>query len=641
MPETPTSVDAALIRAKRLSEAGHTAEAIAVYRAILARFPSNARAKAGLAALLQSSAAPAMLPSVEAARRALAGGQAARALDLLRPLIAHQGDNPDLHLLAGGCLAALGKHGGALKHYEIAYGLRPGWAKAWFGAGNMLALLGRPAEADCAFQAVVRADATHRDAYNNLGLMCSDLGQVDEAAEAFGAAVRLDPQNVDTLNNLGLALHGLGRLDEAARWYEAALAVRDEDARTRFNLANVWKDQGRTELAVQGYCRVLAVQSDHSDAANNLGNLLREQGDVGGSKDAYLAALEVRPNSAVLLRNFADLHRFRRDDPWIWRISEVLGGTTDAAERMYLQFALGKALDDIGDTAAAFAAFAEGNLLRKAQLGYDIAADQALFAAIRRYFGDGAAQATGAGGPIFIVGMMRSGTSLVEQILASHSAVSAGGEMETMSRLALPILAAAAGNRMTREVAAGVRAGYLAEQAFPTAIHTDKMPGNFRWIGFILAAFPEARVVHLKRDRMAVGWSIFRHFFAETGNGYAYDLADIGAYSRLHDDLMDFWHRMFPGRIHEVEYERLTEDQEGVTRALLAYCGLGWEEACLRFHETPGVVRTTSSEQVRRKMYRGSSEEWRRYEEFLEPLKQALGDEKAGRITRATIYKPL
>ena len=274
--------------------------------------------------------------------------------------------------------------------------------------------------------------------------------------------------------------------------------------------------------------------------------------------------------------------------------------------------------------------------MRKRQLGYDIAADQRQFAAVKRLFDGGLPQTAddpafqGWPQPIFIVGMMRSGTSLVEKILASHTRVFGAGELEFMGRLALPLARAAEADpalRIDRDTALSVRHGYLQalaglpEQA---PVITDKMPSNLTWVGFILTAFPQAKVIHLDRDPMAVGWSIYRHYFSQDGNGHAYDLTDIGRYYRLQQDLMAFWHQVFPGRILTLNYEALTEDQEGQTRELLAWCGLEWEDACLNFHQTPGLVRTASSAQVRRAMYRGSSEEWRKYESHLGPLKAAL-----------------
>jgi hypothetical protein len=156
-------------------------------------------------------------------------------------------------------------------------------------------------------------------------------------------------------------------------------------------------------------------------------------------------------------------------------------------------------------------------------------------------------------------------------------------------------------------------------------IITDKMPLNFRWIGIILSAFPGAKIIHLKRDPMATCWSIYKRYFFVRGNGYAYDLGDLGEYYRLYADLMAFWHEKYPNVIYDVCYERLTENQEEETRRLLEFCNLEWQEECLNFHKTKRLVKTISATQVRREMYRGSSEAWRKFERHLQPLRKALG----------------
>ncbi|HSN72560.1 MAG TPA: sulfotransferase, partial [Steroidobacteraceae bacterium] len=156
-------------------------------------------------------------------------------------------------------------------------------------------------------------------------------------------------------------------------------------------------------------------------------------------------------------------------------------------------------------------------------------------------------------------------------------------------------------------------------------IITDKMPLNFRWIGMILSAFPEAKIIHTKRDPMATCWSIYKRYFFFRGNGYAYDLGDVAEYYRLYADLMAFWHQKYPNAIYDVCYERLTENQEEETRKLLEFCDLEWQEECLNFHKTKRLVKTISATQVRREMYRGSSEAWRKFERHLQPLAKALG----------------
>ena len=596
--DTELNTERALARARAFARDGKTAEAAALYRGILERFPDNRRAKEGLASLGPKGAGMARAAQAAAVRAMLGRGQTGEALTRLQPLLLADPGNPDLNLLAGAGFAASGRHEVALKHYLLALRLHPGLTAAAFGAGNMLYL----------------------------------MGQLEDAVAAFRQVVASEPQHDDALNNLGLALHGLGRLEEAEAVFGQSVAARPDSARSWFNLANCQRDRNLNDEAIRSYRKVLALDPTHADAANNLGNVLRDLGDQAGAIATYRDALRSRPDSAACWRNLADLHRFGPGDPDIERMQALLAKATRDADRMQLQFALGKAFDDLDDREAAFAAWVEANRLRKAQLGYDIALERKLFATLKRYFSGSnpPAELSPGPAPIFILGMMRSGTTLVEQILSSHSEVQAAGEQEFMTRLCLPVMERAAKDDSLRSdvaTAAQVREGYragLRSLALEGPRVTDKMPLNFRWIGFVLTAFPEAKVIHLNRDPMAVGWSIFRHYFTAKGNGYAYDLADIGAYFRMQTDLMAFWHATFPGRILEVNYERLTEDQEGQTRAMLEYCGLGWEPACLDFHTRPGPVRTASSAQVRQKMYQGSSDDWRRYGRFLDPLKAAL-----------------
>jgi hypothetical protein len=232
--------------------------------------------------------------------------------------------------------------------------------------------------------------------------------------------------------------------------------------------------------------------------------------------------------------------------------------------------------------------------------------------------------------------MPRSGTSLVEQILASHTKVHGAGELGTLEELVRPILSNLPDQNISQgkceisqNVINKVRDSYL-ERLIALKVHekiiTDKMPRNFLWIGFILSIFPEAKIIHLNRDPMGTCWSIYkRYFYATIGNGYAYDMDDLAEFYKLYIDLMSFWRERFHNNIYDLYYENLTENQEEETRKLLEFCELEWEEQCLDFHKTKRMVRTASAAQVRKQMYRGSSEAWRKYEEYLQPLVTAIG----------------
>ncbi len=236
--------------------------------------------------------------------------------------------------------------------------------------------------------------------------------------------------------------------------------------------------------------------------------------------------------------------------------------------------------------------------------------------------------------PIFIVSLPRSGTTLVEQIIASHQAVYGAGELTTLGNLIAPIIKdfSTHNNSLTKKDFLSIRQQYLdALSVFnaPEDVITDKMPLNFQYIGFILSAFPEAKIVHLKRDARATCWSIYRRYFFRVGNGWcnhgwAYNLDDLAGFYGLYTDLMDFWHQTFPDKIYDLCYEDLTTNQEEETRKLLDYCELDWDENCLNFHTTKRAVKTASALQVRQKMYQGSSEAWKKHEAYLQPLIKGL-----------------
>lgn len=596
---TAFSAEMILSKARSLARSGQPMQAARLLRALLDRHPANRKAQAAMAELIATSAraAGAALP---AAARALTAGKAAEALGLADQIAHRAPCLPDLHILRGFALAALA----------------------------------RPAEARPAFETALLLAPDRIDARMGLGNAAFALRDLTVAVTAFSDVLARQPDNIDAANNLGLALTEADRPDEALPHLRRAAEARPDRAQGPFNLANCLRALGQVAEAQSEYERALALDPGHWGAANNLGTLLRETGDRAGAEAAFRRALAIRPDAAESRRNLAEVKRFTPDDPDLDELRKASErARTDTRARMNLCFALGKALDDLGQVDDAFAAFDEGNRLRRQLYPYDPAVDDLLFDTLHRLFDTLPAPLDAAPAPfrpVFVTGMMRSGTSLVEQILAAHPDVAAGGELEAMTRAALPLAERAATDgdfRLDAATLGSVRDAYLSQTARIAAgkpVLTDKMPMNFRWIGFILGALPEARVLHLRRDPMAVGWSTFRTCFTARGNGWAWSLEDIGRFHRRHDALMDYWHRRFPGRIVEVNYEALTEDPEPQSRALVDAAGLSWHPACLDFASARTQIRTASAMQVRRGLYRGSNEQWRAYDRHLEPLKRAL-----------------
>jgi len=288
-------------------------------------------------------------------------------------------------------------------------------------------------------------------------------------------------------------------------------------------------------------------------------------------------------------------------------------------------FALAKSSEDLGNLEEAFRYLEEGNALRKKFLNYDIVQDEELFSRIRKTansfknFSFDAAGDENLPTPILILGMPRSGTTLVEQIISNHSKVIAAGELRFLKMFGSPLAEGKVG--VSEDKLRTIRNQYLNEikkLSVGRPFVTDKMPINFFYIGLICSALPEAKIVHVKRNPAATCWSNFKQYFPAKGLGYSYDLFDVVHYYQMYQELMLFWDKHYPEKIYHLDYEQLTTDQESETKKLIQYLGIGWEDACLFPEENKRYVKTVSKLQVREKVYKGSSEEWKKFEKYLD-----------------------
>ena len=450
-----------------------------------------------------------------------------------------------------------------------------------------------------------------------------DSGRIEETEQACRKMLEDFPESVLVTNVMGSALQAQGKFEEAVGVFDEAIRLMPGFAEAHSNRGNALKGLGRLEESVASYDKAIELKPELADAWHNRANALKDLGDLDDAIASYERAIRVRPDFAQAHRCLSALKSFARDDPQIDVMQRLLSGSRlPESSRSEICFALAKAQEDVGEYDRSFEFLEQGNRLRKKELRYDIEQDRKLFEQIKAMSVDAVDIASITPAPVtplFIVGMMRSGTSLVEQILASHSDVHGAGELETMNQVIVPML--------TSPDARAVRERYLdalSDLDVPEKLITDKMPLNFRWIGIILAALPEAKIIHVRRDPRATSWSIFKHYFPDEGNAYAYDLRDLVEYYALYEDLMAFWRERYGDRIYDLSYEDLTENQEQMTRDLLAYCGLDWQPRCLDFHKTRRAVKTISATQVRKKMYQGSSEAWRKYERHLQPLIEGL-----------------
>lgn len=499
-----------------------------------------------------------------------------------------------------------------------------------YSAGNLLG-------AEKIYKDILRRDARNDNALRLLGMLENKRGHRSEAIKLIRRAISINPRVPAYYNNLGEIYRSEQNYVSAIKYYKKAISLNRHYAQAYNNLGCALQEIGMTQEAKKNFLIALSNAENYAEAHSNLGAVFQQLGQIKDAIGHYEKAIQIEPGYAEAHHNLSTIKEYRPDDFQVVRMRNILE-RSDLSEydRMHLCFALAKAYGDLEEFNRSFSYLEEANRLRKNGLRYNIDSDRKVFAQIRNIFSMdhqmvGDRQSDASVHPIFIVGMMRSGTSLVEQILSSHSKVHGAGELETMGKLAGTMLLDLSSNnddQLFQNTISRVHDSYISmleELMVSEKVITDKMPINFLWIGFIVHAFPEAKIIHLNRDPMATCWSIYKHYFSGQGNGYAYNLDDLAEYYKLYVELMALWREKFPDSIYDIYYERLTENQEEETRRLLDYCGLEWQEQCLDFHKTERAVKTASTAQVRKKMYRGSSEAWRKYRDHLDPLIKGLG----------------
>jgi hypothetical protein len=400
--------------------------------------------------------------------------------------------------------------------------------------------------------------------------------------------------------------------------------------------------QERPDEAIEALRAALAINPNLAEAHNNLAMLLMANGATGASVEALERALDIDPQFPSAYFNLARAKRFESGDRALLdralRLAESEELSDEEAGTMH--FALGKMLEDLGEFEDAFSHYQAGNAMVRGRVQYDTHLQEQWAERLKRAFTPQLAErlapyADTSEAPIFVVGMPRSGTSLVEQILASHPEVYAAGELTRFYQFTRGMSSRMGGDQPYPECVGRLGAVQLREMAesyldelttmAPGARRfTDKLPVNFMHLGLIAMTFARARIVHCTREPMAVCWSMFAQYF-ESGNAFAYELEEVGRFYRQYQGLMAHWEKLFPNRFYTVAYEELVRHQETVSRALLTHCGLSWDPRCLRFYETKRPVNTASVWEVRQPMYTTSVDRWKHFEPFLEELKQALG----------------
>jgi len=602
---------------------GDLKEAIRGYRKALEIEPTNADSHNNLGLLLAEREA--FDEAVKSYRRAIR----------LRPGFVYA------HYNMGLALEALGRLEEAADCHRSALELQPDFAEASNHLGNVLRGLGHQAESEQCYRRVLELQPQYAEVHGNLGNLLAERGAFAEAETCMRRAVELRPDYAEGLANLGNLLRNLGRLTESERALRRALDLHPGDAGMQANLAATLLELGQGERAVDLHRQVLERQPRSIEAHENLGNALADMGQPDSAATAYRDALSLEPTHARAWYHLSLVKRFGRDDSELASIEQLLASEDlDPQDRIYLEYAAGKAWADIGDEPEqAFAHYSAGARLRRQSRGYDVAADEEWLHSIARAFPRDRLESSAGTGhssarPVFIVGMPRSGTTLVEQMMASHPSVHGAGERPDLGGL-IELLNRGKGipypgwvEGMAAEELERLGREYCHTVSDPVADAnrvTDKMPGNFAHVGLLRLALPNARVIHVQRDPADTCVSCFTYLFSGRQE-FTYDLRDLGRYYRAYHELMRHWREVVPGDfLMEVQYEALVEDPNTWIDRMLQHCGLEWDDACLQFHRAERTVRTASADQVRQPLYRSAIGRWKQYRAHLGPLFEALG----------------
>jgi Flp pilus assembly protein TadD len=524
--------------------------------------------------------------------------------------------------------------------------LRPGDAEAWNYLGVARLAEGKLNEATACYQEAVRLQPDLVEAQNNLGDALLAQGKLEPALACMQAALRLQPDRGELHFNLGRVHLAQEKRNEARACMEQAIRLKPDLGPAHSQLGLLLVQAGEDDAALPHFQHAVHLQPGEATAHANLGTALVEQGKVEEAVVHYREALRLNPHCIGGLSSVAIHDLFPLADDQVERMQTLLKHPRlPPGDAVVLHFGLANLRQRAGDYDTAFDHFRQGNAVRRRLFqetgaAFDPPAHRRRIDwLIRTFTPEYFRQVEGVGldseTPVFIVGMPRSGTTLVEQILSRHPQVFGAGELRDVDRLAdeltVPV-AAVGGDSNVMAALARQKGRGLAERHLQRLTRLggdapriiDKLPINFLHLGLIATLFPRARILHCRRDPMDVCLSCYVQYFHALN--FTWDLEDLGQYYREYERLMAHWRTALPLRLLDVSYEELVHDQEAVSRRMISFCGLDWDERCLTFHENPRPVHTVSMIQVRRPMYASSVGRWKRYDKHLQPLRKALAD---------------
>jgi tetratricopeptide (TPR) repeat protein len=634
-------------RALSYHQGGHLAEAESLYRQLLEAVPNHADTLHLLGVVTGQQ------------------GDIRQAISLIQQAIKIKPRFADAYNNLGNFLLSDGNLDGAIESFHTALDINPAYPEAYNNLGNALRAHDKSlAEVVRCYQNALDIQPNYAEAHVNLGLAYFAQGRVDEAIAHYRQAIATRPKFADAYHDLGLALQFTGQHEDAMSAYQAALALRPNHAETHNNLGNLLRAKGQLEQAVASFRHALNLRPNYPEALCNLAQALHDQNLFHEAIDQYREALKidpacveahyglgylfhqhgqfadaaaeyqetirVHPTHAEAYSGLVRCKRVATSDTAVLDQMESLlinSNSLSESDAISLHGALGKAYDDLGEYPRAMDHFVQGNQLQKAKCPFDRNHHAARITELikrfnREYLSTSAEYGESSDVPVLIVGMPRSGTTLVEQILSSHHKVGAGGELGFWAdqELILWPNPAIMPEPDTERAVAKAYVEHLKSLALGASRVTDKLTTNFLRLGLIHKLLPHARIIHCRRHPLDTCLSVFFTRFAGK-HCYSHDLEDLTSYYEHYQRLMAHWRELLPGNVfYEVDYEQLVTRTEETSRALVAFCGLEWDPSCLNFTANKRAVRTASKWQVRQPIFTTSMDRWRHYQPYLGPL---------------------
>jgi tetratricopeptide (TPR) repeat protein len=558
-----------------------------------------------------------------------ARGQVTEAVACYRRALELNPDFADAHNNLGSALRDLGLLDDAVASYRRALVLKPDAAVSHCNLGHALRTLGQVEEAAQCYRRAVEIQPDFSEAHTGLAHSLKDLGQLEQAVMTYHCSISLKADDPEVHHSLGSVYFILRLLPQAEASCRRAIALDPLFAEAHNTLGMALRLQGRATESQASSERALEIDPHFADALNCLSQLKSDSGDFAAAEALLTQAIAIEPDSTDAWAGIARLRKMSRSDTLWLEAAQALAQTPLPPRReANLRYSIGKYFDDVGEFEQAFANYQRANELSKLEGRHDRSAEKSEVDGIiefydRRWVTRPWGTANASSRPVFIVGMPRSGTTLAEQILAAHPLVFGAGELSYWDSAAAHYRATRPGDEIAAGIIGEVAANYLTllEDHSPDAKRVvDKLPANYKSLGLIHAALPNARVIHMRRNPIDTCLSIYFQDF-NVGHTYANDLEDLAHFYAEYLRVMEHWRATLPPQyLLEVPYEQLTQDPEGWSRKMIDFIGLPWDPACLDFDRLDRKILTFSKWQARQKIHRSSVERWRRYEKFVEPL---------------------